>query len=168
MPVSTKRQEYRGFVESGLAEADDEFMSMLKESPLSIGSDEFRARIHDLHVGLTLKQKRPEDASFRRTTEPLPVSIVVSKTSEFLGVSVEEIGRRRRDSLVRPLVARMLCKHAGLSQREVADRMGVKSGAAVSQQLRRLEESVKRDKAVRKQIDELDKILKTAGQALNC
>ncbi|MFW6152433.1 MAG: transposase, partial [Verrucomicrobiota bacterium] len=41
-------KRYRQFVESGLAESDEDFKVALKESPRSIGSDYFRARIDEL------------------------------------------------------------------------------------------------------------------------
>ena len=157
---SNKKQEYRKFVESGLAETDEEFLAALKASPLSIGSEEFAARIRDMHLDLLSRQARPEDTAFRKVREPMNAAQVSSKAPcAVLGVEESELCCRRRNSLVRPLVARMLCKYAGLSQRQVADRMGISSGAAVSQQLRRLEQKAKEHGQARAQIKALDTAL---------
>ena len=46
-----------------------------------------------------------------------------------------------KGSLARPIAAKMLCRYAGLTQREVADVFEIKTGAAVSTQLKRLKEA---------------------------
>ena len=53
---------------------------------------------------------------------------------------VERIGR---------LAAKMLCKHGGKTQREVAALLGVKTGAAVCIQLRKLEVALRGDAGLR-------------------
>jgi len=149
---SGHKQEYRKFVESGLAETDDEFLAMLKASPLSIGSVGFMEKIRDMHTELTMGHARPEDVAFRKTSRALGVDEVVAETCRALGVEEDELVRQRRDSLTRPLLARMLCRHAGLSQREVADKMGLRTGAAVSQQLARLADTARENSDLRLQI----------------
>jgi hypothetical protein len=158
---SRQRQRYRKFVESGLAETDEEFLAILKESPLSIGGEDFREKIRDMHADLLSKHARPEDVAFRKTGRPLKTEEVISEVCGLLGVGAEEVTRQRRDSLVRPLIAKMLCKYAGLSQRGVADRMGLASGAAVSQQLKRLEQAAGGSRELRRQIQVLDARLRS-------
>ena len=146
---SEQTQEYRKFVESGLAETDEEFLAVLKSSALSIGSEEFIAEIRDRHLDLVARHARPEDIAFRKMQEPMEAEQVINKACAALGVKEDELKCKRRGSLVRPLLARMLCRYAGLSQRQVADRMGISSGAAVSQQLRKLDEEARKSKKVR-------------------
>ena len=157
---SSKKMGYRRFVESGLAETDEEFLAALKSSPLSIGGEEFRTRIRDMHLDLLSRQARPEDIAFRKTARPAPPDQVISTACAVLEVDEAELRCRRRNSLVRPMIARMLCKYAGWSQRQVADRMGLASGAAVSQQLRTLEDKAREDKTVEPRLKALDSALR--------
>jgi len=156
---SGRKREYRKYVESGLAETDDEFLALLKASPLSIGSEGFMAKIRNMHIDLTTGHTRPEDVAFRKMSKALDAEEVIAETCRTLEVEEDELLRQRRDSLTRPLLARMLCRHAGLSQREVADRMGLRTGAAVSNQLARLEGAVGKSRKLRSQIRALDETL---------
>ena len=52
------------------------------------------------------------------------------------------ITERHRDNWARPVAAMMLGKYGGLTQRDVADAMGLNTGAAVSLQVRKLKESL--------------------------
>ena len=158
-PKGKKKQAYRKFVESGLAETDKEFMTMLKASPLSVGSEEFREKVRDLHIGLTLKSARQEDVALRRMQAALNPEEVVERICEELGVRRADLLRRRRGCWRRAMAAKLLCKHAGLSQRDVAVMLGLKTGAAVSQQLKRLGKAVEESRKARTQLESLDATL---------
>ncbi|MDA0578196.1 MAG: transposase [Verrucomicrobia bacterium] len=151
-----KRREwpkrYREFVESGLAESDDDIKVALKESPRSIGSDGFRAWIDELCLKRLEKHTRPEDVSFRHISEPLPADTVLAILSEVLDVEIDEFKRRRHGSPLRAIAARYLICYAGQSQRDVADYLSVGTGAAVSDQLKRLPDKLAGDRRLRRQV----------------
>jgi hypothetical protein len=65
----------------------------------------------------------------------------------------------RRQNLSRAVVATMLCKYGGLSQREVAGVIGVTTGSAVSIQLKRLEQALKMDQALVRRVDHIEGLL---------
>lgn len=144
-----RRRRYREFVESGLAKDDRELMVTLKESPRSIGSDAFRAWVDDLHNGLAEKRNRPEDISFRRTTEPLAPAAVLTLVADELQVGVDEFRRCRRGSPLRAVAARCLIRYAAQSQRDVAAMLGVSSGAAVSKQLAKYSDAFNKERRLR-------------------
>ena len=58
--------------------------------------------------------------------------------------------------LVRAMLAQALTKHAGLTQREAAAELGLGTGAAVSLQLRRLQEAMEKDPYCRRQWEALE------------
>jgi predicted transcriptional regulator len=59
------------------------------------------------------------------------------------------------------VTARMLCRYAGLSQREVAEELHIGSGSAVSRQLTLLNDRLETDR-------ELEKRVTTAERELEC
>jgi REP element-mobilizing transposase RayT len=152
-------KRYKAFVESGLAECDEDFKASLKASPRSIGSDSFRAKIDMLYEKLTAQSQSPEDISFRRITEPLAPQLVLEIIGEVMDAEIEEFRQRRRGSYQRGVAARYLCKYASLTQREVAHLLNMSTGAAVSQQMRKLSEALIDDRKLREVLNRVDRKL---------
>jgi len=71
------------------------------------------------------------------------------------GVNEEIVYVRQRGSPIRPVVAKMLCNFAGLTQRNVADILNLKSGVAVSCQLRKLRKVIEESEELKSQLDEI-------------
>ena len=59
--------------------------------------------------------------------------------------------------MIRPMTAAALCEYSGLTQREVADVLKLRSGAAVSHQIKRLNECMGKDADLRRKYAELSK-----------
>lgn len=156
--------EYRKFVESGLAESDEEFKMALKESPRSIGGTGFRAWIDELYQKRVESCARPEDASFRHTSEPLPAKDVLAVLTEVFTVEEELFYRRMRNSPLRAVAARFLIRYSGLSQRDTADLLKVGSGAAVCNQLGRLQARLSGDRRLRNLFKQADARLRKAKE----
>jgi REP element-mobilizing transposase RayT len=150
------RSAFRRFVEAGAAESDEEFREALRANPLGVGAEDFRDRLQDLYAAAARGRKRGEDVSLRRVKPCLSSTTVVEVACRELGVAAEEIRRRRRGGWVRAVVARALTRHAGLTQREVAELMGLETGKAVSVQLARLAAALPRDRRLRRQVAGLD------------
>ena len=158
-----KRREwpkrYREFVESGLAESDDDFKVALKESPRSIGSDGFRAWIDELYQKRVATHAKPEDISFRHITEPLPLAQVLGVVADAFGVEVGEFSRRRHGSPLRAVAAKYLIRYSGLTQRDVAEHLSMGSGAAVCNQLKALPEKLDKSRTLQKTMRQLERRL---------
>lgn len=158
--MSGKRREwpkrYREYVESGLAESDDDFKVALKESPRSIGGDGFRAWIDELYQKRVESHARSEDVSFRHITEPLPVHEVLAVLCGVFRVDEQTFMRRSRNSALRAVAGRFLIKYSGLSQRDAAKTLNVGSGAAMCNQLKRLPEKLSGERSLRNKIHQAD------------
>ena len=155
-PRRERPKRYRQFVESGLAKSDEDFKAALKESPRSIGSNTFRAWVDELYQKLVETHKCPEDASFRRITEPLAADAALEILADVFGVSVDEFRQRRRNSPLRGVAARFLCRYAGSTQREVAAMLQAGSGAAISQQLKKVAGQLPKDQRLRHLVEEAE------------
>jgi len=143
---------YRRFVEAGISRIDAPFIEEVKASMLGIGSEDFRARVRTMYEDLLKGKSRSEDVSFRRTATRVPIERILGVVGEGLGVERASLLRRQRGSMDRAVASRMLCDCGGLTQRQVADVLGLRSGAAVSVQLHRLAEELKRDPRLQKRV----------------
>ena len=145
-------EAYRRFVETGISEVDTTFLENTRTSHLCIGSEHFRARVRDLYDNLLHRHRRTEDVAFRRSGTQLPTNRVLQAVSDGLGVERASLLRRRRDSLDRAVASRMLCDYAGLTQRQTADLLGLRSGAAVSAQLHKLARHLNEDPGLSRRV----------------
>ena len=156
---SVRPRRYRDFVESGLAESDEEFVEVLREDPRCIGGETFRDWVNGLYLDLAGRHARPEDVSLRRTSSPVHADEVLRLVAGDFGVRVGDLQMRRRDSLLRAVAAHCLCRHAGLTQRAAATALNMGSGASVSLQLRKLSKAQQADKKLARRIAALDQRL---------
>jgi len=60
---------------------------------------------------------------------------------------------------LRPITAKMLLRYCGKTQREVANALGLSTGATVSVQLRRLKKVEISDPKIRKELMRLEEVL---------
>lgn len=148
---------YKQFVESGLAETKDEFEEIVKKAVRSIGSREFRKEVDKQYEELKKACARGDDASFRRDSELYDEDHILKVVASSFKMEVDDLKRRQYNSLARPVAARMLCKHVGLTQRQVADALGYGTGGAVSYQLKRLSAAILEDKKLARQIARIEK-----------
>lgn len=151
-----KKEGYRRYVEGGLADSDEEFRTLMKESRLGIGGADFVNWVKERHTELVSRAHRVEDAALRRTGQRLQPDAVVEEVCKELGEDPRRTRERRRGSWLRPIAARMLVKYCGLTQREVAERLGVATGVSVCLHLARLREVTKSDRALLRRVTTID------------
>ena len=95
---------------------------------------------------------RREDVAFRRMPRRVDVEVILESVWRRLAVDRGSLLRTRRDSGPRAVAARMLCDHGDLTQRQVAQTLGLRSGAAVSKQLRSLTHRLASDRDLREAV----------------
>ena len=145
-------ETYRRFVEAAMIDIDAAFVEEARTARLGLGSEGFRARIRVLYDNLLHGRPRSEDIAFRRPGTRLPAEQILQAVCGGFGVERASLLRRRRDSQTRAVASRLLCDYGALTQRQIAEILGLRSGAAVSAQLHRLAEDVKTDVRLAKQI----------------
>ena len=76
--------------------------------------------------------------------------------AEELDIAEEGFKQRRRNSILRAIAGRYLCRYAGLTQREAAEILEVGSGAAISRQMRKLSEVLSKERNLKKTIRKIE------------
>lgn len=140
--AADRPRRYRKFVEGGVGECDEAFAGALSRSRLAIGGDDFQEHVQGLYAELVSATRRPEDAALRDVEQVLSVEVVLDELAVLLKCERGDFTRRTKGAAYRPFASRYLTRYAGLTQRGVADILGVSTGVAVSLQLRRFEELV--------------------------
>ena len=133
------KESYREYVESGLAETDEEMEQLVRESRLGIGAREYLKDLKAEVKALRGVRVKDEDIALRRELANLPAEAILAAVCKELRIVGEGLKRRSRNGWQRPLTAYLLQKHGGLTQREIAGILGLKTGAAVSVQLRQFQ-----------------------------
>ena len=155
-----QRGSYREYVESGLARSDLELKEALTKRSMGIGDQDFRISIERIKNRTALSHRVSEDVSFRRTKAKLEASVILEIIGKELSVPVEEFRRRRKESHHRAIAARFLQKHGEKTQREIAELLGIGTGAAISLQLKCLREAEAKDRKLARQLGRVERALK--------
>ncbi|MFC1452508.1 transposase [Verrucomicrobiota bacterium] len=158
-PKEARDRGYRSFVEAGLAQSEDEFAELMKGNPRAVGDIGFRRWVDAEYKKLREAAGSKEDVSFRREAELTDVASILDNVAGEYGIRAEDLRCRLYGSLARPVAARMLCKHAGMSQREAGRVLGYGTGASVSTQLRRLRSEMDTDSGLARQVTRIEKRL---------
>lgn len=158
-PARRRAAAYAAYVEEALARPDAEFEFIWRDSPISIGSPAFNKKLRQQHKrllsgtppsGFSIHGKRGPAVSRRRVMETV---------CRELGVPKSELFRQRKGSFVRPIASFMLKRHSRLPQEEIAECIGVGSGAAISVQIRRLLLAARKDDKLRRTLDRIERRL---------
>lgn len=159
-----QRRSYGKYVESGLATSDQELKDALAKRSKGIGDQDFRVFIERIANQTAQSHRVREDVSFRRTEEMLEPSRILEIVAKQLSVSMDEFRRHRKGSHTRSIAARFIQKYGEKTQREIAELLGVGTGAAISIQLRRLRDAERKDRKLARKIVVVEKALKGQGR----
>jgi len=157
---------YRKYVESGLAETDEELEEAMKGGGLAIGRAEFVEEMKERYRRMREKSKRrAEDISLRKERRAVPPEEIVERVCEVLGIDKEKLLQRRGGGAYRGLAAKMLIKYGRLTQREAAVYLNVSTGAAVSIRIREADRAVRGDRTWRRKASSIEGVLMRSGKA---
>ncbi|MGD9782584.1 MAG: transposase [Kiritimatiellia bacterium] len=131
-----KFKAYARYVEAGLARTDEEFDRLMKEKGIAVGSESFMAQMKNLHERTAVKSLNREDISFRQLRTLKDSKTIEVAVREIVGDGWKQFQARKAGGTVRAFTAWALRKYAGQTQREIAPRVGVKTGAGVSVMIR--------------------------------
>ncbi len=168
MEMSPNRRKcagrYRKFVEAGCSTGDEGLQAALKASPHAIGGETFCAWVDEKYQKRVAGIRQPKDASFRNIKKTFDKKTVLAALSKVFEMSEECFRQRRRNSVLRGVAAQCLCRHTGLTQREVAAVLDMGSGAAVSSQLRKVAGLLRSDGKLNCKVAEVERLLAVGNQ----
>ncbi len=139
-------------MESGIETIDASFLEVRHASALCVGSEAFCDQVRMLYHRRPDGTSRQEDVAFRRLGTVLSAEAIVAAVCRHLEVERGALLRRRRNSFDRAIAARMLCDYGALTQRQVADVLGIGTGSPISQQLRKLTGELESNRALQEQV----------------
>lgn len=164
--LTSKRKQFKAFVEAGLKMTEEELKRGWSESPRAIGSTEFLHSVDKLYQAEVEGSSEPTDIAFRKALLHLETGEILEAVCRELDCTLEDLSARRRGSSVKAVAARMLWRFAGMTKRQVACQLGLGSGAAVTWQMKKLEDELsgrgKDSKRLRKQVSRLESCLARA------
>lgn len=157
--ATEQRREYRRFVESALGGNEQDEGAQNRTSALAIGGAAFVDWVRGQLIERGRGAKCAADTELRKLKREWPAAQVLEVAARLLGVPCAAFEARRRNSDLRGIAARLLCRFAGLTQRDAATVLGMKTGAAVGLQLRRLEARLDADSRLRRRLAEIEATL---------
>ncbi|MBU0679454.1 MAG: transposase [Verrucomicrobia bacterium] len=146
---------YRQYVEGGLAKTDEELREAIKRSTKAIGLETFCRWAETAYRDLAQEQGPPLDVAMRTVeTPPEPEGVLDAVCSHFK-MDQAELRRRRHKSDARLFAMKLLKEEAGLTQREVAVRLGLRDGSGISRQLSELSVRLRKDRTLCRKYEKL-------------
>ena len=127
---------YRSYVETGLATTDEDFLEAYSNARLALGPDDFRRGVEGRHLKLLKASRSKEDVAFRRAPALQSAQTICQAVATVFGVPMAELVRRKRGHPARAALCWYLVHSGGLTQRNVAELVGLQGGTAVAYQLK--------------------------------
>jgi putative transposase len=149
LPGRNAVRRYRQYVEQGLTKGMEEW-NLGEYSPLSIGDGGFREWVQDRYAELVLAANCEEDVAFRPTEKTLAPDAILAELAKRMECETSAFRSRAHGEPYRPFAAYFLTRFGGLSRRQTALHLGVRSGPAVSRQLSRYGELMQENRRLRK------------------
>lgn len=128
---------YAAYVEAGLARSDAEFVQLMQSQPIAIGPESFVDEIKRQCLELVGSKVKREDVALRSIQKWKKPKEVEQAVSSVLGESRDLLDQRKRGAIARGFYAWALQRYAGLTQREIASKLQIGTGAGISLMIKR-------------------------------
>jgi REP element-mobilizing transposase RayT len=134
---SARPKAYAAYVESGLARSDEEFICLLHDNPVAIGTTSFVDQVKQSSRDLVGSRVKRDDVPLGSITVWMRPEDILARVQKLLGNQQYLLDHRKHGAIARGLYAWALQRYAGMNQREVATRLGISTGAGVSAMVKR-------------------------------
>lgn len=154
-----KKESYRVFVESGLAEDDEDLKEALDRSSKAVGGWKFCRWIERKYKETGKDAGRKSDVAMRRVEAGTETEVMEKLVSKVFGVDSESLKRRRSKEDARLVVAKLMKEYSGLTQREIGMRLGLADGSGLGHLLRIADKRLDRSWKLRRMYAKLEATL---------
>jgi len=153
------RRTYREYVERGLTEADGDLQAAMGASRYAIGDEEFVGQVES-----DLRDVRGDRGIYGDIVWPVGKVVSLDAVADAVAAEfgLEPDALMTRSSVARipkKVAVELGCRHSQESQRKVGEYFGYRGNGSVSKQRDRLRELLDDDKALRRSMKRLEKLL---------
>lgn len=148
---------YARYVEAGVDEGDAVLEKAMRWSSKAIGERAFCRQV-ELDLKAQVEQLgSPQDAAMRRVEAGTPPEEVEAAVCRVCRVAPADLIGRRKKSDARAMLMKLLVQYSGLTQREVAQRLGLIDGSGVSRAIAELSRDLLRDEKLQRLYHRLER-----------
>ena len=158
--AGAKPSGYRRYVETGLAEDDEELQEALTQSSRAIGTVQFRKWVEGEMKRVLGGMRNPVDVAMRRTECGLGPEAVIEAICAICDVKDSDLRKRRSLSDARLLAIQLLEETTGMTQRAIAQRVGLRDGSGLSRLKQQLDVRLPKSRKMRSMLKKLRKELR--------
>ena len=131
-----REKSYRAFIESGLAEDDEEMIEALARSSKAVGDWKFCRWVEGKYRVARQAAGREMDVAMRRVEAGVDAAEITGEVSKTFGVDVSSLRKRRNVEDARLVAAKLLKEFSGLTQRDAGRELGLIDGSGYGQLLK--------------------------------
>jgi len=153
--AAERREGYRVFVESGLAEDDEEMKEAMSRSSKAIGGWKFCREVEKDYRKAAQEKRSRTDIAMRRIEVGVDADELLKRVCAEFGVGTELLRRRRSVTDARLVAAKLLKEQTSLTGREVAQSLGLADGSGLSNLLRVADNRISESRKMRRTLERL-------------
>lgn len=121
-----------------LVEGCGDWTAKAKKSTVAIGSESFVREMEQKHQAVLAGKKVRGFRQYGRKNQGISRNKVVDQVSKSFGVNKQDFFVQKHASVLRPVISAFLYQYSAMTQKEIADFLGLGSAAAVSLQIKQL------------------------------
>ncbi|MFP6903907.1 MAG: hypothetical protein VCG02_01725 [Verrucomicrobiota bacterium] len=159
-PLAARAKAYKAYCEECLGASDKAFAQLMKASPIALGSDAFIAKLKQQHTSFVRGRKPAHFQVYGRRKKGLSATKILQVLARELDVDKQVFLEQRKRVMYRPIASYILYRFGNLSQDEIAKVLKLNTGAAVSVQMKRIQQVLKDDKKLAAQVSRIEKALR--------
>lgn len=154
-----REESYRAFVESGLAEDDEELKEALSRSSKAIGGIKFCRWAENKYQEVRRASGRETDVAMRRVETGVEPREIVGKASKMFNVEGVSLNKRRNVDNARLVAAKLMKEFSGLTQRDIGRTLGLTDGSGLGRLLRMADQRLAHSWKLRRTYERIRKSL---------